>query len=133
MRLPGKWSRSEGVEPGANLGDGMSVVAMSSAAIFVNMLVPYLKTGVVGVVASVTLFSALSGCNKGDTSRGFQPDNPAARTSESTANVQPGKHSHGGKKKGKKKGGKSNGDKTTPKPGKGTSKPEKPAAPATEP
>jgi predicted small secreted protein len=95
----------------------------------------FVKPASAVLLSLLALCAALAGCNKADNGRGFQKDNPTASSPENTANVLPGKHSHGGKKKGKKKGGKSNGDKGTPKPGKAgkPGKPEKPAAAATPP
>ena len=88
------------------------------------------------LLSLLALCAALAACNKADSGRGFQKDNPTASSPESTANVLPGKHSHGGKKKGKKKkGGKSNDDKVVAKPGKAgkAGKAAQPAAPATPP
>jgi hypothetical protein len=87
------------------------------------------------LLSLLALCAALAACNKADSGRGFQKDNPTASSPESTANVLPGKHSHGGKKKGKKKGGKSNDDKGTAKPGKAgkAGKAAKPAATPTPP
>jgi hypothetical protein len=84
-----------------------------------------MKTGLVlsvSLLASVSLL-VFAGCKKADT-KGFQKDNPQARSADS--NVEPGKHSHGGKKKGKKKGAKR--DQEKPKPAAPANPPAKPAA-----
>jgi hypothetical protein len=81
-----------------------------------------MKTALALFVSLLTLTASLvvfPGCKKADT-KGFQKDNPTASSGENS-NVEPGKHSHGGKKKGKKKGGKRDQEKP------------KPAAPATPP